>query len=397
MTHDHAFLTGGRLTWPTGFRGYTGHGGMREHGDDISIVASDLPATSAAVFTQSLFAGPAVLLSRRHAAGRALRAVTTLAQNANVATGRRGAENAAEVVRRVAGILGVPEGDVLIGSTGVIGRPLPMSTILPHFDRTAERGLDAFTASPEDVARAMMTTDTRPKTATRTVGQARIVAVAKGVGMLEPNMATMLAYVFTDAALSPDELDAALRGAVDRTFNCLSVDTDTSTSDTVAVIANGAAGPVDPALFAEALTGLCLDLTLQLASDGEGATKLLRVTVGGARDHAQAKRVAKSVVNSPLVKTAVHGADPNWGRVLMAIGKNTDETDIVPDRVTVKFGDTEVYPDEPEADTLDTLVELMRRDEVDIAVTLGIGEGEATVYGCDLSAEYIRVNADYTT
>ncbi|MGQ4491045.1 bifunctional glutamate N-acetyltransferase/amino-acid acetyltransferase ArgJ [Streptomyces sp. 372A] len=397
MTHDHALQTSDHLTWPTGFRGYTGHGGLRDHGDDISIVASDRPATSAAVFTRSLFAGPAVLLSRRHAAGRSLRAVTTLAQNANVATGRQGEENAAEVVRRVAGILGASEGEVLIGSTGVIGRPLPMSTILPHFDRTAEQGLAAFTAAPRDVARAMMTTDTRPKTASRTVGPARIVAVAKGVGMLEPDMATMLAYVFTDAEVPPADLDAALRGAVDRSFNCLSVDTDTSTSDTVAVIANGAAGPVDPVLFADALADLCLDLTLQLASDGEGATKLLRVTVGGARDHAQAKRIAKSVVNSPLVKTAVHGADPNWGRVLMAIGKNTAETDIVPARVTVKFGDTEVYPVEPEADTLGRLVDLMRRDEVDIAVTLGIGEGEATVYGCDLSADYIRVNADYTT
>ncbi|WLQ37923.1 bifunctional glutamate N-acetyltransferase/amino-acid acetyltransferase ArgJ [Streptomyces castrisilvae] len=398
MTHDHAHTRSVfTATWPEGFLAYTGHGGLREQGDDISIVASDRPAVSAAMFTRSLFAGPAVVLSRRHAAGRGLRAVTTLAQNANVATGRQGDRNAAEVVRRVAAILAVPEGEVLIGSTGVIGRPLPMTTILPHFDRTAERGVAAFTAGPLDVARAMMTTDTRPKIAVRTVGQARIVGVAKGVGMLEPDMATMLAYVFTDAELSPADLDTALRGAVNRTFNCLSVDTDTSTSDTVAVIANGAAGAVDPALFAEVLADLCLDLTLQLAGDGEGATKLLRVTVARARDHAQAKRIAKSVVNSPLVKTAVHGADPNWGRVLMAIGKNTDDTDIVPGDVTVRFGDIEVYPEEPEADTLGRLVETMSRDEVDIVVTLGLGAAEATVYGCDLSAGYIRVNADYTT
>lgn len=385
------------MVWPTGFRAYTGHGGLREHGDDISIVASDRPATSAAMFTQSLFAGPAVILSRAHAAGQNLRAVTTLAQNANVATGRQGEGNAAEIVRRVAGILGVPEDEVLIGSTGVIGRPLPMDTIRTHFDGAAQSGLAAFTAGPLDVARAMMTTDTRPKTAVRTVGQARVVGVAKGVGMLEPNMATMLAYVFTDAAMSPADLDSALREAVNRTFNCLSVDTDTSTSDTVAVIANGAAGPVDAKEFAEALADLCLDLTRQLAGDGEGATKLLRVTVAQAGDHGQAKRVAKSVVNSPLVKTAVHGADPNWGRVLMAIGKNTDETDIVPGNVTVRFGDIEVYPEEPEAETLGKLVGIMRQDEVDIVITLGIGEAEATVYGCDLSAGYIRVNADYTT
>ncbi|MGA5066412.1 bifunctional glutamate N-acetyltransferase/amino-acid acetyltransferase ArgJ [Streptomyces exfoliatus] len=402
MTHDHAFESGGdsgSVTWPTGFRAYTGNGGLRAHGDDISVVASDRPAVSAAMFTRSLFAGPAVVLSRAHAAGRNLRAVTTLAQNANVATGRQGEENAAEVVRRVAGILGIPEGQVLIGSTGVIGRPLPMDTIRAHFDETAGsgRGLAAFVAGPLDVARAMMTTDTRPKTAVRTVGRARVVGVAKGVGMLEPNMATMLAYLFTDADVSPADLDSALRAAVDRTFNCLSVDTDTSTSDTVAVIANGAAGPVDPAEFAEALADLCLDLTLQLAGDGEGATKLLRVTVAQAGDHGQAKRVAKSVVNSPLVKTAVHGADPNWGRVLMAVGKNTDDTVIAPDKVTVRFGDVEVYPEEPGADTLDALAGIMRRDEVDIVITLGIGEAEATVYGCDLSAGYVSVNADYTT
>ncbi|MEV6106038.1 bifunctional glutamate N-acetyltransferase/amino-acid acetyltransferase ArgJ [Streptomyces sp. NPDC051940] len=387
MTHEHALL------WPAGFHAYTGHGGIRDSGDDISVIASALPAVSAAVFTQSLFAGPAVVLSRKHAAGRGLRAVVTLAQNANVATGHEGDANAAEVVRRVAALAGVAETDVLIGSTGVIGRPLPMSSIRAHFDGAG--GAGGFDASPLDVARAMMTTDTRPKTAVRTVGRSRIVGVAKGVGMLEPNMATMLAYLVTDAEVAPEALDAALRRAVDPTFNSLSVDTDTSTSDTVAVIANGAAGPVDPDAFQQALTDLCLDLTLQLARDGEGATKLLRVHVGEARDHAQAKRIAKSVVNSPLVKTAVHGADPNWGRVVMAIGKNTADTDIDPSRVTVRFGAVEVYPREPES--LDELTELMRRDEVDITITLGTGPSGTTVYGCDLSAGYVRVNADYTT
>ncbi|MCZ1019145.1 bifunctional glutamate N-acetyltransferase/amino-acid acetyltransferase ArgJ [Streptomyces noursei] len=394
--HNHSSEGGGPV-WPTGFRGYTGHGGLREQGDDISIVVSDRPAVSAAMFTKSLFAGPAVVLSRAHAAERRLRAVVTLAQNANVATGRQGAENAAEVVGRVAGLVGIPADEVLIGSTGVIGRPLPMDAIRGHFDHAAPHGTDAFTAAPLDVARAMMTTDTRPKTAVRTVGDARIVGIAKGVGMLEPDMATMLAYVVTDAAIAAADLDRALRTAVDRTFNCLSVDTDTSTSDTVAVLANGAAGPVDPTEFAAALADLCLDLTRQLASDGEGATKLLRVTVAGARDAAQARRVAKSIVNSPLVKSAVHGADPNWGRVLMAIGKNTEDRDIVPGHVTVAFGDTEVYPAEPTPDVLGKLTDTMRRSEVDIAVTLGVGGGEATVFGCDLSAGYVRINADYTT
>ncbi|MCK7622804.1 bifunctional glutamate N-acetyltransferase/amino-acid acetyltransferase ArgJ [Streptomyces sp. RS10V-4] len=394
MTHNHSPEG---PEWPVGFRAHTGHGGLRPDGDDISVVVSDRPAVSAAMFTTSLFAGPAVVLSRAHAAGRKLRAVVTLAQNANVATGRQGAEHAAEVVGRVAGLLGIPAEEVLIGSTGVIGRPLPMDAIRAHFDAAEARGTGAFTAAPLAVARAMMTTDTRPKTAVRTVGGARITGIAKGVGMLEPNMATMLAYVVTDAAVAADALDEALRAAVEGSFHCLSVDTDTSTSDTVAVLANGAAGPVDPGEFAAALADLCLDLTRQLAGDGEGATKLLRVTVGGARDAAQARRIAKSVVNSPLVKTAVHGADPNWGRVLIAIGKNTGERDIVPERVTVAFGATEVYPAEPTGETLAKLTEEMRASEVDLAIGLGIGGGTATVYGCDLSAGYVRVNADYTT
>ncbi|NGN70047.1 bifunctional glutamate N-acetyltransferase/amino-acid acetyltransferase ArgJ [Streptomyces sp. A7024] len=391
MAHDYA--SGEVESWPTGFRAYTAHGGIRDSGDDISVVVSDRPAVSAVMFTKSHFAGPAVVLSRKHAAGRRLRAVVTLAQNANVATGRAGHDNAAEVTARVARLAGVAADEVLIGSTGVIGRPLPMDAIRAHF----EASTGDFTAAPLDVARAMMTTDTRPKTAERQVGAARITGVAKGVGMLEPDMATMLAYVFTDAAVAPDDLDRALRKAVEPSFNSLSVDTDTSTSDTVAVLANGAAGPVDQDAFAAALADLCLDLCLQLARDGEGATKLLTVTVAGAADDAQAKRVAKSVVNSPLVKTAVHGADPNWGRVAMALGKNTDESGIDPDRIAVRFGDVEVYPSEPGGDTLDRLTELMRRDEVSIGIDLGYGGGEATVYGCDLSAGYVRINADYTS
>lgn len=395
MTHTHAAVG---PAWPTGFRAYTGHGGLREPGgDDISVIASDRPAVSAAVFTRSRFAGPAVVLSRAHAAGRSLRAVVTLAQNANVVNGRAGEEDATEVVGKVAAILGVPETEVMIGSTGVIGRPLPMDTVRAHLDGVTTA---AFTAAPLDAARAMMTTDTRPKTAVRQVGPARIVGVAKGVGLPEPDTATMLAYVVTDATLAPADADGALRSAVDRTFHCLGVDTDTSTSDSVALIANGAAGPVDRAQFAAALADLCLDLTLQLARDGEGATKLLRVTASRARDHRQAKRIATSILNSPLVKTAVHGADPNWGRVVMAIGKNTEhpeDRDIRPEGVTVRFGDIEVYPRQAGPGVIDRLTATMHRPDVHIGVTLGTGGASATVYGCDLSAEYVRVNAEHAT
>jgi glutamate N-acetyltransferase/amino-acid N-acetyltransferase len=215
--------------------------------------------------------------------------------------------------------------------------------------------------------------------------------------MIEPDMATMLAFVFTDAEVASDTLDRLWRRAVDDTFNCLSIDSDTSTSDTAIVLANGAAGSVPEGQLSTALREVCTDLTLQLARDGEGATKLLTVSVRSARDRDQAKRVAKAIVNSPLVKAAVHGADPNWGRVAMAIGKCQDDTDIDPDRVVIRFGDVEAYPARPGPGGLADLARVMEEDHVDIDVELGTGGAEATVYGCDLSAEYVRINADYTT
>jgi len=235
------------------------------------------------------------------------------------------------------------------------------------------------------------------KTAMRRIGDACVVGVAKGVGMIEPDMATMLAFVFTDAEVDAVTLDRLWRRATEETFNCLSVDSDTSTSDTAVVLASGAAGPVSEPALSVALREVCLDLVLQLARDGEGATKLITVTVRRARDRRQAKVVAKAVVNSPLVKTAVHGADPNWGRVAMAIGKCREETDIDPDRVVIRFGDMEAYPARPGPDGLARLSEIMSADHVEIEVELGTGEADATVYGCDLSSAYVHINADYTT
>ena len=317
-----------------------------------------------------------------------------VAKNANVANGDQGLRDASELSEIVAGATGVPPDQVVVASTGVIGRPYPMEQM-----RAALSGLgdSPFDADARRVATAMMTTDTVAKTASRPAGPATVVGVAKGVGMIEPNMATMLAFVFTDAEVETAALDRMWRRAVDDTFNCLSVDTDTSTSDTAVVLANGAAGPVPEGQLSMALREVCLDLTLQLARDGEGATKLLTVTVRQARDRAQAVRVAKSVVNSPLVKTAVHGADPNWGRVAMAIGKCQDDTDIDPDHVVIRFGDVEAYPARPGDDGLKALADVMAADHVEIDVSLATGQAEATVYGCDLSDGYVRINADYTT
>lgn len=387
---------------PAGFRAHTANIGIKDDTTDFAVIAAEHPCSAAAVFTRSRFAGPSVTLSRGHAGDGRLQAVVVVSKNANVATGADGDADALELVEGVAHALGCDPTDVLLASTGVIGRRYPMDRVRQHLaSMPPPRSTDAGA-----VAEAIMTTDTHPKTAAATVptstgGEARVVGIAKGVGMIEPDMATMLAFVFTDADVDAAVLDRAFRAVVERTFNSLSVDTDTSTSDTAAVLASGAAGPVDEADLEAALDAVCLDLTRQLAADGEGAETLVVVTVDEARDHDQAKRVAKAIVNSPLVKTAVHGADPNWGRIAMAVGKCSDDTDIDQRAVTIRIGDRELYPKPASETDLEALVEHLRGDEVSIHVSLGVvrdGAGaSATVYGCDLTDGYVRINADYTT
>lgn len=386
------------LPLPHGFTAHVANIGIKDETDDFVVVASDRPCAAAAVFTRSRFAGPSVELSRAHAADQQLQAVVVVSKNANVATGDEGRANARELADGVATALGCPAQDVLVTSTGVIGRQYPMDRVRAHLAelRAPFTGTDAVA-----VATGMMTTDTFAKTASATIGSGAdavtLVGVAKGVGMIEPDMATMLAFVFTDAGVPAPDLDRVTRSVVARTFNSLSVDTDTSTSDTFAVLANGAAGPVDADEFATALEAVCTDLVRQLARDGEGASTLLLVDVTGARDDDQARRVAKAIVNSPLVKTAVHGADPNWGRVAMAIGKCAEDTDIDQDHVRIAFGGAEVYPAQLGDAELAALEDYLRGDEVLIRVDLGIASGAWRVYGCDLTDGYVRINADYTT
>ena len=390
---------------PLGFRAHVASIGIKDDSDDFVVIASDSTASASGVFTQSRFAGPSVTLSRRAVADGQLRAFVVISKNANVANGKRGAEDADEVARSIAHVIGCSPLEVLLASTGVIGRPYPMDKIRAHIaevvwppdDLAASTNRPAGPADARAVATAMMTTDTVAKVAMRKIGGARLVGFAKGVGMMEPDMATLITLFLTDARVSPGELRPIFTSVMDRTFNCLSIDTDTSTSDTAAIMANGEAGFVDKAAFADALYEVALSLTKQIARDGEGATKLLEVTVDQARDTEQAKRVAKAIVNSPLVKTAVHGADPNWGRVAMAIGKCQGDTDIHPDRVTIRFGEQEVYPVPLDESDLAVLQQTMRAAEVRIHVSLHTGDAECTVYGCDLSDGYVRINADYTT
>lgn len=380
---------------PLGFAVHTGHAGVLDDGrDDFTVIVTTQPSTTAALFTKSRFAGPCVVLSRESMATRQPRGVIVLARNANVATGPQGHDDAVLIRQRVAEKLGLAPEDLLICSTGVIGRRYPMPSVMAYLDGLTWPFADVdFGAA----ARAIMTTDTRPKLHSARAGSARVVGIAKGVGMLEPDMATMLSFVCTDADVSATDLDAMFRRVVERTFNSVSVDTDTSTSDTAAVFASGVAGAVDLAVLEQALHEVCLGLVRDIASDGEGASKLIEVVVSGARDNAQAKRVGKTVVNSPLVKTMVYGADANWGRVAMAIGKCSDEYDISPDRVTIAFGGNPVYPEQLTKVDEREMTEYLSGAEVRIDITLSIADGQWTVYGCDLTEGYVRANAEYTT
>ena len=383
------------LQLPRGFHAHVTNIGIKDTTDDFTVVSSDGPCVAAGVFTQSSFAGPSVLVSRRHVVGGTARAMVVISKNANVATGAQGLADAEEVVAGVAAALGCATSDVLLASTGVIGRPYPMDVVRAGLAAIPSPlpGTDAAA-----VARGIMTTDTVAKTAHASVGAARIVGVAKGVGMIEPNMATMIAMFFTDAEITRAELDATFRRVIDRTLNCVSVDTDTSTSDTAIILANGAVGPVAADEFESALYSVAQSLTKQIARDGEGATTLLEVTVDQAASAEQAKRVARAIVNSPLVKTAVHGADPNWGRVAMAVGKSTTADEVDQDAVVIRFGEQEVYPARLDDSGLDALAAYMRADDVLIHVSLATGgTSTATVWGCDLTDGYVRINADYTT
>ncbi|HTM07275.1 MAG TPA: bifunctional glutamate N-acetyltransferase/amino-acid acetyltransferase ArgJ [Verrucomicrobiae bacterium] len=380
---------------PKGFLSLAKNVGIKDDTLDLTVIYSEKRARAAATFTRSRFPGAPVIVGREHIAGGFAQALVINSKNANVAMGQQGIDNAREMCRLVATDLGIEERDVLPFSTGVIGRPLPMEKI-----RAGLKGIrgELKPNNLELAARAIMTTDRWPKFTSRRVGKAVVAGIAKGAGMIEPNMATMLVYLMTDAELPADSLKPMLRRVVDRTFNAISIDTDTSTSDTVVLMANGAAGRVDVMEFESALLEASEYLAREIARNGEGATKLITVDVSGAKDDAQAKRVAKAVVNSPLVKTAVYGCDPNWGRVIAAIGKCFDDTDIEPAKTTIRFGAGKVFERGAPVDCdLEALRSYLSQPEVTIGVDLGLSNGSARVWGCDLTEEYIKENAYYTT
>lgn len=365
--------------------------GIKEEGKDLALFVSDVPGSAAALFTRNHVVGAPILVGREIARGGRLQAVVVNSKVSNVATGAEGVERARRMGAAAAAELDIAPGLVLMSSTGVIGRPLPIDRIEEGL-RGASRELQD---DPVAGAEGIMTTDSYPKAISLPVDDAVLTLVGKGSGMIEPKLATMLVYIFTDAEIEAPALDRMLRSAAHVSFNMLSVDTDTSTSDTCVILANGRAGTVDEERFEAALTLGCIRLTEMLARDGEGATKLLRVRVGGAASEVDARTVARSLINSPLIKTMAYGADPNVGRILMAIGKCVD-CSIEPDRLGVTIGGITVVEKGVRCPFDEDRVRAsIGGDPVDLEVGLGIGTGSAMGYGCDLTPGYIEENAAY--
>jgi len=393
-------------TFPIGFRAALHTCGIKLSGSpDLALLVSDRPARWDAVFTTNAVAAAPVLFGRERLADRKpLRAILVNSGNANAVTGDQGLADSRETAALVESALGLAAGEALVSSTGVIGHLLPMDKI-----RRGVPGLPSLlkTDGGGDFARGIMTTDTRPKHAgvefPHAGGTVRLGGCAKGAGMIHPRMATMLSYLTTDASVHPEVLGPAFRAAVEASFNRISVDGDTSTNDTCVILANGAGGlpeilPGTPeaALFAQALQTLCSYLAREIVRDGEGATTVVRLDVVGARDAAQAEAVARSVCNSPLVKTAIHGRDPNWGRILCAAGYagagvQPASVDLSIQEVPVLVRGTPVDFDAP------ALSRKMSGEEVAIRLDLGQGAVVTTFWTCDFSKEYITINADYHT
>jgi len=396
----------GGVTAPAGFRSAALHCGIKAKANalDLTVIATDTPVSAAGLFTTNLAQAAPVLVSKEHLArtGGLARAIVVNSGCANACTGVQGMADANRMASDVAAALACDPSEVLVASTGVIGVNLKMDRVSPGI-RSAVTTLARGKGS--ETARAIMTTDPFPKEYAVTVQTARgsftVGGTAKGSGMIEPNMATMLGFLTTDARVSPALLDRALRESGRDTFNAITVDGECSTNDSLFALASGASGvTVDEELYpalTEAFLAVSRELALGIVRGGEGATKLISIHVRDARSIDDARQVARTIANSPLVKTAVHGADPNWGRVAMAVGKCSDDTDIDQDRVVIRFGETEVYPTGVDAGGLVALSDYLRGDQVVIHVSLAIGDSAATVWGCDLTDGYIRINADYTT
>ena len=403
MDAEIEVIPSGSVTSPKGFQAGATSAGIKEeagNGLDLAILFSEVPCVAAALFTTNrIKAAPIVLSRQRLQRGRAV-AVVVNSKCANACTGEQGMADAAEMAALAAQVVGASAEDIVVASTGVIGVPLPMERI--------SNGLKQITLSDDgghELARAIMTTDTVPKEIAVRAGENGFIigGVAKGSGMIQPDMATMLCFLSTDASVELDFLKLALREAVDVSLNMVSIDEDTSPNDMVLIMANGMAGnePIAQgsqlaAVFQQALNHVCLHLAKAIARDAEGATKLIEVTVNGARNRAEARLAARTIASSPLVKSAIHGSDPNWGRVMVAAGRSGVE--IVETRIDLYMGGVcLVRAGSPVPFDKGKMVKLLDRSDVSIALNLNLGSASATAWGCDLSEEYVTINSQYTT
>lgn len=397
------FIAEGTVTSPKGFQAGATHAGLKKeakHALDLGILFSEAPCVAAALFTTNkVKAAPIVLCQQRLQGGRAI-ALVVNSGCANAFTGEQGLRDAAEMASLTAKRIGVSPEDVLVASTGVIGEQLPMKLIRP--------GIEQIVLSAEgghSLVKAMMTTDTVPKEMAARVGDSEFIigGVVKGSGMIHPDLATMLCFLTTDAAIDLDFLKSTLRKAVDISFNMVSIDGDTSTNDMVLIMANGLAGnkPISQdsrqaGIFQQALNQVCIYLAKSMARDGEGASKLIEVTVSGAPSVAEARLAARTIVSSLLVKTAVYGNDPNWGRIVAAVGRSGVE--VVESKINLHIGDICVVREgNPLPFNKKSVAEVFGRSEVSIDLHLNLGMASATAWGCDLSEEYVVINSQYTT
>lgn len=377
---------------PIGFRAGSTQAGIKPSGKpDLALLVSGTPCNWGYVATLNRAAAPSVTRGRQlYAAGGPLQALVVNAGNANCATGDLGVQTDLQMAQLASQQLGLAPELVLTGSTGVIGQPLPIAKVqagLPGIRLGLE--VDPF-------MQAILTTDLVPKMAEETLsGGARIVGICKGSGMIQPNMATMLAYIVSDAKVSQEEIRQRWPGVMDRSFNQVTVDTDTSTNDMAVLMCNGAAGAVDSQEFWAAIERVCVSLARQLARDGEGATKLLTIKVSQAASDAEARKAALTIAASPLWKSAVYGNDPNWGRVMMALGKSGAQFDTR--KVRISLQGIALYAGRVLDFDRDAASQAMKAEEVIVDVELGEGTGQGSAWGCDLTEEYVKINALYTT
>jgi glutamate N-acetyltransferase/amino-acid N-acetyltransferase len=398
----------GVITIPGGFRACGVAAGIKKKPGvpDVALLVCETPASAAGLFTTNRVCAAPVQVSRRHLAlnrGR-VRAVVVNSGNANACTGARGLADARRMTQLSAQLLHVKPAEVLVASTGVIGHPLPMNKVEAGI-REAKASLSAGRKGARDFLRGIMTTDLFPKEAQASVtlsgSRVRIAGVVKGAGMICPNVATMLAFVTTDAGADPKTLDAILREAANHSFNRITVDGHMSTNDTVLLLASGAsgatlkAGTTGAKAFAEALTEVMLKLALSIVRDGEGATRVAAVRVTGAASDADAELAARAVAQSPLVKTALYGADPNWGRIVSAAGYSGGR--FVEGRTSLAVNGHFIYRLGKPLRASAAVVKAMKGTDVEFVLDLGVGRGKAVVYTCDLGYAYVKLNSAYTT